>query len=210
MQDAASRSGTRQRLLAAGRQLALAQGLRRVTVRGVCQDCGVNLGSFVYHFGNRDQFLGELIETAYAPLFEQIRHEFSQDTPPAERLRRMVIQLCGFLAERSEFIAQLLIDAYAGEAAALDFLRKVGRRHPQLILRCIREAQRAGALAPAAPRHVLMFLMSSVGLPVVLAGLRHDKPALPDLFLEMLARHGARRHDIEQRLDWALKGLRPE
>ena len=68
-------------------------------------------------------------------------------------------------------IARLLMDAYAGEAAALEFMRKLSGRHPQLLLRCIREAQAAGELAPGAPRHILLFLMASVGLPVVLAGL---------------------------------------
>lgn len=201
--------GTRERLLEAGQRAALTYGLRRVTVRGVCQDAGINLGSFVYHFGSRDEFLAELIETSYAPLFEQIRHEFSQASPPLDRLRRMLLQLCGFLTQRGDAIARLLMDAYAGEAAALEFMRKLSGRHPQLLLRCIREAQAAGELAPGAPRHILLFLMASVGLPVVLARMRHDSPVLPDLFLKMLARHGARRTDIEQRLDWALKGLRP-
>lgn len=202
--------GTRERLLAAGRRAALDSGLRKVTVRGVCKEAGVNLGSFVYHFGQRDAFIAELIEHTYAPLLERIRQEFSMAAPPVERLRRMVLELCQFFSARGDVILRMWMDGYAGEAAAIDFMRKVGQRHPQLLLRCIREAQAQGELVPAPPRHVLMFLMTSVGLPVLLGRMRHDPRVRPNLLVRMVTRHGANPRDIEQRLDWALKGLQAQ
>ncbi len=200
---------TRAVLLEHGARIAMRSGLRALTVRGLCHEAGVNPGSFVYHFGSRDKFLGELIELGYAPLFEQIQSEFDHAGTPIARLRRMLLQLAHFLSSRGGLIAHFLVDGFAGEPVVVAFLRSLGMRHPQLLLRCIVQAQAAGEIAPGEPTHVLMFLMSSVGFPVVVQGLIWDKAVLPDLIQDALSRFAADPQYIEQRLEWALQGLRP-
>ncbi len=58
---------TRQKLLDTGLAIATEKGLRGLTVRELAAAAEVNLGSFVYHFGNRDAFIDELVELWYAP-----------------------------------------------------------------------------------------------------------------------------------------------
>lgn len=64
---------TRQKLLDTGLAIATDKGLRGLTVRELAAAAGVNLGSFVYHFGNRDAFIDELVELWYAPLFDELK-----------------------------------------------------------------------------------------------------------------------------------------
>ena len=44
------------------------EGLRGLTVRELAAAAEVNLGSFVYHFGNRDAFIDELVGSGTPPL----------------------------------------------------------------------------------------------------------------------------------------------
>ena len=52
---------TRQKLLDTGLAIATDKGLRGLTVRELAAAAEVNLGTFVYHFGNRDAFIDELV-----------------------------------------------------------------------------------------------------------------------------------------------------
>lgn len=61
---APTRDSTRERLRS-GLVLARRSALRLLTVRVLANRAGVNLGSFVYHFGSRDAFNGELTERRY-------------------------------------------------------------------------------------------------------------------------------------------------
>jgi TetR/AcrR family transcriptional repressor of nem operon len=183
--------------------------LRGLSVRGLCQHTGINTGSFVYHFGSRERFIGELLERWYAPLLQQVQLEFDRDQPPIVRLQAMLRQLLAYLCINGKMLAQLLQDAAAGEAAAISFLQAMSLRHPQLIMQCIVEAQKAKALAKADPAHQMLFLMSSLGMPIILQHVVGDQKLLPEMIRNALATYAADPHHIEQRLQWALKGLSP-
>ena len=203
-------SETRAQLLHHGRQLVRRGGLRGLTVRGVCGAAGVNPGSFVYHFGSRERFLVELLEQTYAPLFARIQADFVRQQAPIDRLRAMLIDLAQFVVETGPVLSQFVMDAFAGERAAAGFLRGLGVRHPQLLLRCVAEAQQAGELEQADPAHQLLFLMSSIGMPAIVRGMIRGRAVLPDLIQLAFARFASDPAAIEQRLEWALRGLRPK
>lgn len=198
---------TRSLLLQHGLQLMREHGLRQLTVRGVCQQAGVNTGSFVYHFGSRQQFAVALLECWYAPLYQQLQALQQQEGPALSRLSAMLLQLMDFLRAQRGFISQLLLDAGSGEAAVLEFIRNLAPRHPQLLLQCLQEAQQAGQICSAPPMHQLMFLMSALGFPVLLQQLSSGKAMLPDMLQQALASYALEPAHLQQRLHWALKGL---
>lgn len=201
---------TRERLLRQGLQLARRGGLRALTVRGVAARAQVNLGSFVYHFGNRDAFVAELIERWYAPLLARLEVTAHEALAPRERLRRLVLQVADWMVANREFLSQLVMDASAGERAAQRFLRSLGARHPALVLQAIRDAQRARQLRAEEPLHVLLFVVSALGVPVLLAQGLGRRGMLPPEFARSLQAFALERAQIERRLDWVLRGLAPE
>ncbi len=183
------------------------QGCDRITVRGVCQQAGANLGSFVYHFGSREAFVAEVIERWYGPLLEQMSATVDRALPPAERLRELVLQLGDWAAANSRFITHVLMDAASGEAAAQQFVRSLANRHPALILRVVAEAQRARELPRGEPLNVLLFLMGAVALPILLTDRLAEARLAPAELTRTLVRFAREREHRVQRLDWALRGL---
>jgi AcrR family transcriptional regulator len=204
-------AATRDRLLRAGLALARKGGLRAITVRALADRAGANPGSFVYHFGTRDAYLAELLEQWYAPLMTTLQLQAAHDSgDPLQALRTMVLQMVHWAQANARFLAQLMMDAAAGEAAARRFFGGLQARHPALLLAAIVAAQRAGRLRRAPPLSALLFLMASVALPVLLIQGFDAARVLPSPFIENLRAVVLDPAQAEQRLDWALRGLAPE
>ncbi|OQS39616.1 hypothetical protein B0T40_02420 [Chromobacterium haemolyticum] len=204
-----STNATRQQLLDCGLIMAKEAGLRALTVRGLCQRAGVNPGSFVYHFGSRERYLSELLEHWYAPLFQQLQWQQQQQPSALPRLQAILRQLLDFITEHGGLIAHMLLDAAAGEAAAQAFLSTLAPRHPKLLLQSIVDAQQAGELERGDPLHQALFLMSALGLPALAQHIIAGKPLLPNLIQQAFNTYAIDPRHIEQRLQWALRGLRP-
>jgi TetR/AcrR family transcriptional regulator, transcriptional repressor for nem operon len=200
-------ASTRQLLLETGLQMARETGMRKLTVRGVAARAGVNPGGFVYHFGNRDAFVTELIETWYQPLFAELQLRADLEGSPIERLRAMVLQLMDFALAHRAFVTHLLQDAAAGEQAVVRFVRTLGQRHPRLLVQAVEEAQQAGLMVSAHPVQILMFLMAPLGGPLLLVEMAGGLSVLPADGVALCAEFAHQRERIAERLDWALKGL---
>jgi AcrR family transcriptional regulator len=203
-------AGSRERLLLAGLALARRRGIKAMTVRAVATEAGANLGSFVYHFGSREHFVDELIERAYAPMFERLSLVADAPGDALAALRTAMLQLVRWLVEHRDFVAQLVLDAGAGEAGARRFLRSLDRRHPALLLRLIVNAQQAGRIRRDDPTHQMLFLMSALAAPVLMFHLLGQHDVAPPDLVKALSACATDPESIEARLDWALRGLAPE
>jgi AcrR family transcriptional regulator len=201
--------GSRERLLNAGLAVAQRAGIKAMTVRAVAAEAGVNLGSFVYHFGSRDAFVEALIERWYAPLFEQLRLRAAAPVDARTGLRDVLLQLVGWLVEHRGFVARLLTDAAGGEAGVQRFLATLDQRHPALLLQLIAQAQQAGQLRRDDARHQMLFLMSTLAAPVLLFHLLGTRGIAPPGLAEVLANFSTEPAAVQTRLDWALRGLAP-
>lgn len=200
-------AGTRERLLQAGLCLARDQGLKATTVRAVAERAGANLGTFVYHFRTREAFIEALIERLYGPMFQQLQLTADHGGDPLHALRSVLLQLVRWVVDNRAFIAHLVLDASAGEAAAQRFLRTLDQRHPVLLLALIRRAQAGGQLGAADPLHQMLFLMSTTAAPVMLFHLLGRRGVAPPALVEALSVFTTDMAQIECRLDWALRGL---
>ncbi|MCK6489402.1 MAG: hypothetical protein L6R48_13925, partial [Planctomycetes bacterium] len=74
VRDALERGAvTVQVALAPARALAVDPARLVAAWRELAAAAEVNLGTFVYHFGNRDAFIDELVELWYAALFDELK-----------------------------------------------------------------------------------------------------------------------------------------
>lgn len=208
--EAARSISTRERLLRAGLRQARRNGVRSITVRGLCQQTGANLGTFVYHFGSRNAFVSEVIERWYAPLLQSLKDTVDGDLAPVQRLRGLVLQMADWAAANRRFITHVLMDAAGGEPSAVRFVQSLAGRHPALILRVIGEAQARRELPPGEPVNVLLFLMGAIALPMLLVERMTEARLAPAELSRALSRLAHEREFREQRLDWALAGLAKE
>lgn len=204
-------SSTPARLLRAGVARARAEGLRRLTVRAVAQDAGVNLGSFVYHFGSRDQFITQVIAHWYTPLLA--RAQQSLLAAPADLaepgLKSLLLGFIDDLLTERQFVGHLVADAAAGEVAARQFLQACGHQHPAIFLQAIETAQCAGQIRPGDPRHILLMLVATISLPVLLFESLSGRDILPTTLVDAFEAFSLERAHVEERLDWVLQSLRP-
>ncbi|TAL22895.1 MAG: TetR/AcrR family transcriptional regulator [Aquabacterium sp.] len=203
-------ASTRERLLQAGVARAKQHGLRALTVRAVAGDAGVNLGSFVYHFGSREAFIAELIEHWYAPLMERTRDLLVEMDPKQAGLRGLVMGIADWMLAERAFVGHLTADAAAGEPAARAFLLSSGDRHPAIVLQAVVEAQARGQLRQQEdPVHILLALLALVGLPVLLFEAMNGRSFMPPEFAAAFESYAMDREHVARRLDWMLKGLAP-
>lgn len=199
---------TRARILACGRRIVARSGLRGMTVRGVAAQAKVNLGTFVYHFGTREEFVTELMESWYAPIYAQLLTlSADEQSPPLQRIRRFLLRLAAFMAENRGFVRHTMIDAAGGELAAVRFVKSLLERHPLLLFRLIQEAQQAGDLPQGDPMQLGIFLFGATLFPSIWIGV-----LLPDALVSGDAPPWVRTSlfapaEIEQRFEWALHGL---
>ena len=199
---------TRERLLRSGLLLARRGGLRKLTVRALAGHAGVNLGSFVYHFGSRDAYTDELMERWYAPLWAQLQGMGVDATlAPLERVRGLVQCLFDWVAANRAFVGHLLLDVAAGEPAAQRFMRTLAGRHPALIAGAIRDAQAAGQIVAGEPLHLMAFTLAAVGGPILIGHGLSSRSLGMAAFARAILQLALPREQIEQRLQWAIAGI---
>lgn len=205
-------SNARKLLLDEGLRVVSEKGIRGLVVREVAARAGVNLGSFVYHFGTREKFAAELQELWYGPMYLKLKFAGEEDSSRTalENLRVTLERLIELIRENAGFIRQLMADALAGESAARSFLSEVPGRHPKLVLERVRMAQEEGAVMGGDPIQIMFFLFSSAAGPLIAAGmLRGELDWLPPRTGEVLALLNDP-DAAKRRLGWALKGVLAE
>ncbi|MNR17009.1 hypothetical protein D3C85_1336450 [compost metagenome] len=149
------------------------------------------------------------MELWYAPLYDELKTVAAKGTYPCAlaTFEATMEALIGLVARQRGFINHLFGDALAGEGAAQRFLLSLPRRHPLLLIEQVRTAQAEGSLVAGHPLQLMIFIMGSVGLPLVIAGSGRQLGWLPPEaapFLSQIDNPEAAR----QRLAWALRGLR--
>src|SRR6202035_740458 len=86
---------TRDRVLAAARDVLLERGFAQTSTRAVAERAGVRLSLVHYHFGSKQQLLIDVLERENELLLERQRALYDQPGPLAEKWRAA----CEFLEE---------------------------------------------------------------------------------------------------------------
>ena len=203
---------TRQKLLDTGLAIATEKGLRGLTVRELAAAAEVNLGSFVYHFGNRDAFIEELVELWYAPLYDELKSVAAKGyLPLCHRHVRSDHGGTNRVGGPSERLYQPPVWRCAGRgrggpALFCSVCRAV---IPLLLLELVRKAQAEGSLVAGHPLQLMIFIMGSVALPLVITGNGRQLGWLPETGRPVSEPDRQPRSRQTTAGTWALRGLRP-
>lgn len=197
-------------LLHSGRELYAQRGAAGLSVRGLTQHAGVNLGMFHYHFKTKDAFLARLLDGWYEEMFVRLSSSAQQSGPPLERLREALFTLAAFVRDHAAVLGRVILDAAAGEPVAMAFMRANAPRHLRLLLALMRQAQKEGALAKVAPLQRFIFVMSAVAMPLLVAPGIRALGVAPAVLGEALRTQVMTDKAIRQRIDLALKALAAE
>lgn len=195
------------RLLAAGRELYPAMGAAGLSVRKVAERAGANLGMFHYHFGNKDAFVRALLQSLYEEMFADLQTAAAAPGDPVGGLRAALRVIARFARDNRVLLRRLMVDAAAGEAPAVDFLRANFPRHFGIVVGLILAGQRAGRIKPVALAQAVTFVAGAIAAPILLGSAIVDSgfapPALADRFAADVLADAA----LDERIELALAGL---
>ena len=194
-------------LLAAGRELYPATGASGLSVRKVAERAGVNLGMFHYHFGNKDAFVRALLQSLYEEMFAELQTATAAVPDPLSGLRSALRVIARFARDHRVLLRRLMMDAAAGEAPAVDFVRTNFPRHFGIVIGLIAAGQQAGRVKPVPLAQAVTFVAGAVAAPILLGSAIVDSglapPALAAKFAEDVLADAA----LDERIELALAGL---
>jgi AcrR family transcriptional regulator len=196
-----------QRLLEAGFELLPQTGCRGLSARKLTEHAGVNLGMFHYHFKSKENFIRILLEQMYEQMFSLLVIKSGEGDSPLQHLRNALLVLAHFGRTNRRLLQRIFADAIAGEPVAIEFLQANIPRHLAVVARLIDEAQRNGQIANVPLPQVIAFLAGSIMAPVLLGAAMLANNMLPQAVGAMLEQEVLSKKAMEQRIDFALRGL---
>lgn len=201
------------RLVRAAMEMLPQGGLAGLSVRRVAARAGVNLGMYHYHFRNKQDFHRRILDSVYETFFMRLTGalEGAGGKSPRERLRKAVLAAASFIRENRALLFGLVRDLLADNPEVISFTRKNFPRHVVLLIRLIKDCQKAGDIRPMPVVHVLPFVFASVIGPIFAMGFigKILPPGLREIPLSAMKRVLAADARLEERLDMALTALAP-
>lgn len=194
-------------LLAAGRELYPDTGAARLSVRGLAERAGVNLGMFHYHFKTKDAFVRALLQSLYEAMFAELQVAAADPSAPVQALRNTLQVIARFVRDNRRLLRRLLGDAVLGEAAALDFVRDNFPRHFGIVVALIVAGQRAGALKPIPIAQAVTFVAGSVAGPILIGSALIEAKLAPAALAEGFEADVLSDAALAERIELALAGL---
>ena len=199
------------KLLKTGRKHFIKNGISGLSVRQIAKEANVNLGMFNYHFGSKENFVRQLLQSEYEKFFNALNSEFEKEASKAgskDKFHRLIVVFVNFVLKERQFVATLLRDLLSGNKIVAKFIRQNAPRHIGLLIQAAAEGQAKGELRQEYPvEQVLILCLSVLGPPVLLSeSLRRMKIASSksDLF-----HHLASKEVLMLRTEMLMQGLRP-
>ena len=113
MRTTALREEVREAILDATDRLLARYGYKKMTIEDVAQEVGIGKGTIYLHFSSKEEVALSHIDRIVERLRERLRAIAQMDAPPAERLRRMLIERVVFRFDSVQHYTQSLNDLLA-------------------------------------------------------------------------------------------------
>ncbi|HTD02668.1 TetR/AcrR family transcriptional regulator [Undibacterium sp.] len=198
-----------QRLLDAGFELLPKTGCRGLSVRRLVEHADVNLGMFHYHFKSKDNFIRTLLQKMYEDMFAKLAITATEAQSPLENLRAALKLLGQFGRHNRYLLFRLFNDALAGEAVVTEFFSANIPRHVSVISSLIADAQQSTEIVKVPLPQAVAFLFGSIMAPVLLGVAVLENGAAPKNIADLLEGVVLSEQALNQRIDFALRGLAP-
>lgn len=199
-----------QRLLEAGLALLPQTGCRGLSARKLTEYAGVNLGMLHYHFRSKENFIRTLLGQIYEQMFSELVIRAHEEASALHNLRNALHVLAHFGCTQKQLLLRIGADALAGEPVAVEFLQANVPRHVAVIAVLVTDAQRSGQMVVAPLPQVIAFLAGAVMAPVLLGAAALESRLLPAASSELMENEVLSMKAIEQRIEFALRGLSTE
>lgn len=160
------RVDTRTRLLNAAEQLLGHYGYKKMTMDDLATEAGVARRTIYLYFKNKEDLALATIDRTIDLLVGELRRLARADTPPAERLHRMLVGRILFLFDREQSYFHALDDMFAAIRSRYKAHReKYVRAEAEVFAEVLQEGQQVGAFEvddPLEVAHALVWATSTL------------------------------------------------
>jgi len=142
------------------------RGAAALSVREVAKKAGVNLGMFNYYFKDKNEFIKTILEDTYSPFITELRENQTHN------LEDVLFSMAKFSRNHHQTVLSLLGDALAGEKNVVRFLQKNFSTHFAILFEELTIHFEENRYDSKYLEHAFRYLISSVGLPNLMAGFK--------------------------------------
>ena len=156
------------KLLNAAKKIAIKSGLSSMSIRGLCNKTGVNVGMFTYLFGTREKFIECIHKDIFHEFMNELKTVVNSSTVPLERLKLGILKLAEVASNDRLLFLGLIRDTLNKDPVTLKMLKNFVPEDIILILDTIVECQKSGDLPKSLhPLEIFSILMP----PLLMASL---------------------------------------
>jgi len=192
--------GTKQRLIAAAKELFARQGYDNTSVREITHLAKANLGAVTYHFESKQNLYHQVLLSMAEPLFERLSAIPKGGGTPLDRIESFVRGYFDHMIENRELPALVMHEVSLNRPVPPPVRAAMERVFPMLI-GIIKEGQQEGSIAPGDPA---LIALSVVVLPVNVA---IQRQLLHDVFGMDLEESDVRAQVIDHIVVFIRRGL---
>ncbi len=202
-------SGTDRKLISAGRQLLVENGITGLSVREACRLAVVNTGMFHYYFGSKEEFLQAVLKEMYAEFMVHFKAGVSAGGTPRERLKNALVEVGRFALGMRRIAPILFADLAHGKKEAFAFVSGNFTEHIRHIAALAEECRAASAVKGHSTPFIIAALVPVMIFPVLLSGVmeRNGVRVLGGRALEKVNGEFFSEEGIAERAEIALRGI---
>lgn len=146
---AAERQAVRERILRAGRELLIAEGLAKFSMRKLADRIGYTATALYFHFPDKESLLGEVVDQQFRE-FRQAFEVIGQQPDPIQRVAAMGLAFLQFGLEHPDYYRLMFLTSLQ----AIPKGRTLEKGNPSqdcyaFLLATVEEGLQAGRFAPA-------------------------------------------------------------
>ncbi len=135
-----------EKLIKAGRALIAKHGIKSMTVRRVCQQAGVHLGTFTYFFKDKDTFLKKVFDALRREIMDFIDFAQVKDCDTLAQLTYSYEKMAMFAYAHANLLRALFVEFLTDEKQLKLYLKKGIIVPFDLPVELINRGQREGVL----------------------------------------------------------------
>lgn len=198
---------SRQRFLAAGRELYTLLGYRDLSIRRLAQQVGLSPGSFHHLFTSKDEFLVEVLDQIYQEALGLLTSQVQRRRGSVRaKLASYLFFLADFARQNSRLIRRIFEDSVEAPAV-LRFIQQRATGHMSILFVLLERATARKLLKPSNLAQRSAFLINAVLGPLLLGRCMLEASILPEQIAMDFDRQVESDVAINQRIDWALTAI---
>lgn len=143
---------TRDRLLAAARELFLNRGFAATSTRAIAARAGCNLSLIKYYFGSKEGLLREMLRVQYDVIGSEVRARSDHPGPAADRLAEVIASIAERVDENRDLLCMMIRELSTAESPVIEEIAGLIRKVQNPIIGLIADARGRGEIRDLDPR----------------------------------------------------------